>query len=64
MGYALCLEITTQAPKLPAGCQQWLSYWYGRGRGGDVIRFAELYHRVKLPQAVASLRQWCGVGLC
>ena len=26
-----------------------------------MIRFAELYHQVKFPQAVALLRQWCGV---
>ena len=30
-------------------------------RGGDVIRFAELYHQVEFPQAVALLRQWRGV---
>jgi DNA primase len=29
-------------------------------RGGDVIRFAELYHQVKFPQALALLRQWRG----
>jgi DNA primase len=38
-----------------------LFYCYGCGRGGDVIRFAELYHQVKFPQAVAWLRQWRGV---
>ena len=38
-----------------------LFYCYGCGRGGDVIRFAELYHQVKFPQALALLRQWCGV---
>jgi DNA primase len=36
-----------------------LFYCYGCGRGGDVIRFAELYHQVKFTQAVAMLRQWC-----
>ena len=30
-----------------------LFYCYGCGRGGDVIRFAELYHELKFPQAVA-----------
>ena len=30
-------------------------------RGGDVIRFVELYHQVKFPQAVALLREWCGI---
>ena len=35
-----------------------LFYCYGCGRG--VIRFAELYHQVKFPQAVALLHQWRG----
>ena len=39
-----------------------LFYCYGCGRGGDVIRFAELYHQVKFPQALAMLRQWSGIG--
>jgi len=39
-----------------------LFYCYGCGRGGDVIRFAEIYHQVKFPQALALLRQWHGVG--
>jgi DNA primase len=30
-----------------------LFYCYGCGRGGDVIRFAELHHQVKFPQALA-----------
>jgi DNA primase len=38
-----------------------LFYCYGCGRGGDVIRFAELYHRVKFSEAVALLREWCGL---
>jgi DNA primase len=38
-----------------------LFYCYGCGRGGDVIRFAELYHQVKFPQALALLWQWRGV---
>ena len=38
-----------------------LFYCYGCGCGGDVIRFAELYHQVKFSQAVALLRQWHGV---
>jgi DNA primase len=37
-----------------------LFYCYGCGRGGDVIRFAELYHQVKFPQALALLQQWRG----
>jgi len=38
-----------------------LFYCYGCGRGGDVIRFAELYHEVRFPQAVALLHQWRGL---
>jgi DNA primase len=34
-----------------------LFYCYGCGRGGDVIRFAEIYHQVTFPQALALLRQ-------
>jgi DNA primase len=37
-----------------------LFYCYGCGRGGDVIRFAELYYQVKFPQALVLLRQWRG----
>ena len=37
-----------------------LFYCYGCGRGGDVIRFAELYHQAKFPEALALLRQWRG----
>src|SRR6266705_182876 len=38
-----------------------LFYCYGCGRGGDLIRFVELYHQVKFPQALALLRQWRGL---
>ena len=38
-----------------------LFYCYGCGRGGDVIRFAELYHQLRFPQAVARLLEWRGV---
>jgi len=38
-----------------------LFYCYGCGRGGDVIRFAELYHQVRFPQALSLLHQWCGL---
>ena len=40
-----------------------LFYCYGCGRGGDVIRFAELYHHVKFPEALVLLRQWRGTPL-
>lgn len=38
-----------------------LFYCYGCGRGGDVIRFAEIYHEVRFPQALALLCQWRGL---
>ena len=38
-----------------------LFYCYGCGHGGDVIRFAELYHQVRFPQALALLQQWRGL---
>lgn len=38
-----------------------LFYCYGCDRGGDVIRFAELYHQVRFPQALALLQQWRGL---
>jgi DNA primase len=38
-----------------------LFYCYGCGRGGDVIRFGELYHQVKFPQALALLHQRHGL---
>jgi DNA primase len=37
-----------------------LFYCYGCGRGGDVIRFAELYHGVPFREAIALLRRWYG----
>jgi DNA primase len=37
-----------------------LFYCYGCGRGGDVIRFAELYHQVEFLQALELLCQWRG----
>lgn len=37
-----------------------LFHCYGCRRGGDVIRFAELYHQVKFPQALELLCQWRG----
>ncbi len=38
-----------------------LFFCYGCRRGGDLIRFAELYHQVEFPRAVALLQQWRGV---
>ena len=39
-----------------------LFYCYACGVGGDVIRFAQLYHQVKFPQALTLLQQWRGWG--
>src|SRR5579872_679624 len=39
-----------------------LFYCYACGRGGDVIRFAELYHQVSFSQALLLLCQWRGAG--
>jgi DNA primase len=38
-----------------------LFYCYGCARGGDVIRFAELFHQVRFPQALSMLQQWRGL---
>jgi len=39
-----------------------LFYCYGCGRGGDVIRFAELYHGVRFTEALTVLWRWRGAG--
>jgi len=38
-----------------------LFHCYGCRRGGDIIRFVELYHQVKFPDAVALLQRWRGL---
>jgi len=57
----LCPLHGDHKPSLLVDPNKDLFYCYGCGRGGDVIRFAELYHQVKFPQALALLRQWRGV---
>ena len=57
----LCPLHTEQKPSFLVDPTKSLFYCYGCGRGGDIIRFAELYHQVKFPQALALLRQWCGL---
>ena len=57
----LCPLHEDHEPSLLVDPLQNLFYCYGCGRGGDVIRFAELYHQVKFPQALALLRQWLGL---
>ena len=56
----LCPLHEDHKPSLLVDPNKNLFYCYGCGRGGDVIRFAELYHQVKFPQALAMLRQWGG----
>ena len=57
----LCPLHTDHKPSFLVDPNKDLFYCYGCGRGGDVIRFAELYHQVNFPQAVTLLRQWCGL---
>jgi DNA primase len=57
----LCPLHTDHQPSFLVDPNKGLFYCYGCGRGGDVIRFAELYHQVKFPQAVTLLRQWCSL---
>src|SRR5450759_4015055 len=56
----LCPLHEDRQPSFLVDPNQDLFFCYGCGRGGDVIRFAELYHQVKFPQAVEWLRQWRG----
>jgi DNA primase len=57
----LCPLHTDHSPSFLVDPNKGLFYCYGCGRGGDVIRFAELYHQVNFPQAVMLLREWCGL---
>ena len=57
----LCPLHTDHKPSFLVDPNKGLFYCYGCGRGGDVIRFAELYHQVKFPEAVTLLREWCGL---
>jgi CHC2 zinc finger len=54
----LCPLHADHKPSFLVDAGKSLFYCYGCGRGGDVIRFAEIYHDVKFPQALALLRQW------
>ena len=57
----LCPLHADRKPSFLVDSGKSLFYCYGCGRGGDVIRFAEIYHDVKFPQALALLRQWRGL---
>ena len=45
----LCPLHTDHKPSFLVDPNKGLFYCYGCGRGGDVIRFAELYHQVNFP---------------
>jgi DNA primase len=57
----LCPLHTDHKPSFLVDPHKGLFYCYGCERGGDVIRFAELYHQVNFPQALTLLRRWCGL---
>jgi DNA primase len=57
----LCPLHQDHQPSFVVDPSKGLFYCYGCGHGGDVIRFAEIYHEVRFPQAVALLRQWRGL---
>jgi DNA primase len=57
----LCPLHRDRKPSFLVDPNKGLFYCYGCGRGGDVIRFVELYHEVRFPQALALLRQWLGL---
>jgi DNA primase len=56
----LCPLHPDHKPSFVVDSSKSLFYCYGCGRGGDVIRFVELYRQVKFPQALALLQQWRG----
>lgn len=56
----LCPLHEEHQPSFLVDADKHLFYCYGCGRGGDVIRFAELYHGVKFSQALTLLLQWRG----
>jgi len=58
----LCPLHEDHKPSFLVDPQRNLFYCYGCGRGGDVIRFVELYHQVTFSQALALLQQWRGTG--
>ena len=57
----LCPLHQDHKPSFVVDTSKNLFYCYGCGRGGDVIRFAELYHQVRFPQALGLLCQWRGM---
>jgi DNA primase len=60
--FGLCPLHPDHRPSLLVDPSKNLFYCYGCGRGGDVIRLAELYHGVRFAEAMALLRHWGGLG--
>ena len=58
----LCPLHVDQKPSFLVDPGKNLFYCYGCGRGGDVIRFVELYHDVRFSDAMALLRRAGGTG--
>jgi DNA primase len=56
----LCPLHEDHKPSFLVDAHKNLFYCYGCGRGGDVIRFAQLYHQVEFSQAIVLLCQWRG----
>ena len=56
----LCPLHSDRKPSFLVDRNKSLFYCYGCGRGGDLIRFVELYHQVKFTPALALLCQWLG----
>jgi len=54
----LCPLHADRRPSLLVDPGKSLFYCYGCGRGGDVIRFVELFHGVPFGEALAVLRRW------
>jgi DNA primase len=57
----LCPLHRDHKPSFVVDPNKGLFYCYGCGRGGDVIRFVEIYHELRFPQALVLLRQWRGL---
>jgi DNA primase len=57
----LCPLHTDHKPSFLVDPSKNLFHCYGCRRGGDLIRFVELYHQVKFLEAVALLHQWRGL---
>jgi DNA primase len=57
----LCPLHSDHKPSFLVDPRKSLFYCYGCGRGGDVIRFVELYRQVKFLQALTLLHQWRGL---